>query len=144
MQLEARIQHITKGKLLTYIHEDSNTLIVDGGHNEQAGKSLSEYLEKIKGKRSIYLVFSMLTSKDLTAYLKNFSSLVTEIKCFKLRENFYETKDIIKQAKDLGIHANANNSATEAIAQTAIQDPNGIIVVCGSLYSAGKVLEQNI
>jgi len=144
MQLEARIQHITKGKLLTYIHEDSNTLIIDGGHNEQAGKSLSEYLEKIKGKRSIYLVFSMLTSKDLTAYLKNFSSLVTEIKCFKLRENFYETKDIIKQAKDLGIHANANNSATEAIAQLAIQDPNGIIVVCGSFYSAGKVLEQNI
>ena len=52
--------------------------------------------------------------------------------------------DIIKQAKDLGIHANANNSATEAIAQLAIQDPNGIIVVCGSFYSAGKVLEQNI
>ena len=41
----------------------------------------------------------MLTSKDLKAYLSNFSSLVTEIKCFKLRENFYETKDIINQAK---------------------------------------------
>ena len=143
-KVEGRIQHITKGKLLSYIHEETNTLIVDGGHNEQAGKSLAEYLEKIKGKRSIYLVFSMLTSKDLKAYLSNFSSLVTEIKCFKLRENFYETKDIITQAKGLGIHANPNNSATEAIAQLAIQDPNAIIVVCGSLYSAGKVLEQNI
>ena len=143
-KVEGRIQHITKGKLLSYIHEETNTLIIDGGHNEQAGKSLAEYLEKIKGKRSIYLVFSMLTSKDLKAYLSNFSSLVTEIKCFKLRENFYETKDIIKQAKELGIHANPNNSATEAIAQLAIQDPNAIIVVCGSLYSAGKVLEQNI
>jgi dihydrofolate synthase/folylpolyglutamate synthase len=143
-KVEGRIQHITKGKLLSYIHEETNTLIVDGGHNEQAGKSLAEYLEKIKGKRSIYLVFSMLTSKDLKAYLSNFSSLVTEIKCFKLRENFYETKDIIKEAKELGIHANPNNSATEAIAQLAIQDPNAIIVVCGSLYSAGKVLEQNI
>ena len=130
--------------MLSYIHEETNTLIVDGGHNEQAGKSLAEYLEKIKGKRSIYLVFSMLTSKDLKAYLYNFSSLVTEIKCFKLRENFYETKDIINQAKELGIHANPNSSATEAIAQLAIQDPNAIIVVCGSLYSAGKVLEQNI
>ena len=143
-KVEGRIQHITKGKLLSYIHEETNTLIVDGGHNEQAGKSLAEYLEKIKGKRSIYLVFSMLTSKDLKAYLSNFSSLVTEIKCFKLRENFYETKDIITKAKELGIHANPNNSATEAIAQLAIQDPNAIIVVCGSLYSAGKVLEQNI
>ena len=143
-QIEGRIQHINKGKLLSYVHEETNTLIVDGGHNEQAGKSLAEYLEKIKGKRSIYLVFSMLTSKDLKAYLSNFSSLVTEIKCFKLRENFYETKDIIAQAKELGIHANPNNSATEAIAQLAIQDPNAIIVVCGSLYSAGKVLEQNI
>ena len=143
-KVEGRIQHITKGKLLSYIHEETNTLIIDGGHNEQAGKSLSEYLEKIKGKRSIYLVFSMLTSKDLKAYLSSFSSIVTEIKCFKLRENFYETKDIIAQAKELGIHANPNNSATEAIAQLAIQDPNAIIVVCGSLYSAGKVLEQNI
>ncbi|WP_440694447.1 bifunctional folylpolyglutamate synthase/dihydrofolate synthase [Candidatus Pelagibacter sp. HIMB109] len=143
-KVEGRIQHITKGKLLSYVHEETNTLIVDGGHNEQAGKSLAEYLEKIKGKRSIYLVFSMLTSKDLKAYLSNFSSLVTEIKCFKLRENFYETKDIITQAKELGIHANPNSSATEAIAQLAIQDPNAIIVVCGSLYSAGKVLEQNI
>jgi dihydrofolate synthase/folylpolyglutamate synthase len=143
-KIEGRIQHITKGKLLSYVHEETNTLIVDGGHNEQAGKSLAEYLEKIKGKRSIYLVFSMLTSKDLKAYLSSFSSLVTEIKCFKLKENFYETKDIITQAKELGIHANPNNSATEAIAQLAIQDPNAIIVVCGSLYSAGKVLEQNI
>ena len=143
-KVEGRIQHVTKGKLLSYIHEETNTLIVDGGHNEQAGKSLAEYLEKIKGKRSIYLVFSMLTSKDLKAYLSNFSSLVTEIKCFKLRENFYETKDIIAQAKELGIHANPNSSATEAIAQLAIQDPNAIIVVCGSLYSTGKVLEQNI
>ena len=143
-KVEGRIQHVTKGKLLTYIHEDTNTLIIDGGHNEQAGKSLADYLETIKGKRSIYLVFSMLTSKDLKAYLSNFSSLVTEIKCFKLRENFYETKDIISMAKSLGIHANPNNSATEAVAQLAIQDPNGIIVVCGSLYSAGKVLEQNI
>ncbi|MBL61646.1 MAG: bifunctional folylpolyglutamate synthase/dihydrofolate synthase [Candidatus Pelagibacter sp.] len=141
--IEGRIQHIKKGKLTTYIHE-SNTLIVDGGHNEQAGKALAEYLEKIKGKRYIYLVFSMLTSKDLKAYLSNFSSLITELKCFKLRENFYETKDIVKQAKELGIHANPNNSATEAIAQLAIQDPNGIIVVCGSFYSVGKVLEQNI
>ena len=142
-KVEGRIQHITKGKLLSYIHEETNTLIVDGGHNEQAGKSLAEYLEKIKDKRSIYLVFSMLTSKDLKAYLSNFSSLVTEIKCFKLRENFYETKDIIKQAKELGIHANPNNSATEAIAQLAIQDPNAIIVVCGSLYSVGNILSIN-
>ena len=46
-QIEGRIQHITKGKLLSYIHEETNTLIVDGGHNEQAGKSLAKYLEKI-------------------------------------------------------------------------------------------------
>ena len=51
---------------------------------------------------------------------------------------------VLAEAKKLGIHANPNNSATEAIAQLAIQDPNAIIVVCGSLYSAGKVLEQNI
>ena len=86
----------------------------------------------------------MLTSKDLKGYLENFSSLVTEIKAVKLRENFYETDEIIKVAKELGIHANPTKNVASGLAQLALQDPESIIVVCGSLYLSGAALELNI
>ena len=141
-ELPARIQEITKGNLRNHVH-DENRLIIDGSHNKDGGKELAEYLSKIQGKKRIYFVLGMLTSKDLKGYLENFSSLVTEIKAVKLRENFYEMDEIIKVAKDLGIHANPTKNVASGLAQLALQDPESIIVVCGSLYLSGSALELN-
>ena len=141
-ELPARIQEITKGNLRNHVH-DENRLIIDGSHNKQGGKELAEYLSKIQEKKRIYFVLGMLTSKDLKGYLENFSSLVTEIKAVKLRENFYEKEEIIKTAKELGIHANPTKNVASGLAQLALQDPESIIVVCGSLYLSGAALELN-
>ena len=142
-ELPARIQEITKGNLRNHVH-DENRLIIDGSHNKDGGKELAEYLSTIQEKKRIYFVLGMLTSKDLKGYLENFSSLVTEIKAVKLRENFYETDEIIKVAKELGIHANPTKNVASGLAQLALQDPESIIVVCGSLYLSGAALELNI
>jgi len=142
-ELPARIQEITKGNLRNHVH-DENRLIIDGSHNKEGGKELADYLSKIQGKQRIYLVLGMLTSKDLKGYLENFSSIATEIKAVKLRENFYETDDIVKTAKELGIHANPTKNVASGLAQLALQDPESIIVVCGSLYLSGAALELNI
>ena len=142
-ELPARIQEITKGNLRNHVH-DENRLIIDGSHNKEGGKELADYLSKIQGKQRIYFVLGMLTSKDLKGYLENFSSIATEIKAVKLRENFYETDDIVKTAKELGIHANPTKNVASGLAQLALQDPESIIVVCGSLYLSGAALELNI
>ena len=142
-ELPARIQEIIKGNLRNYVH-DENRLIIDGSHNKEGGKELAEHLSKIQGKKRIYFVLGMLTSKNLKGYLENFSSLVTEIKAVKLRENFYETDEIIKVSKDLGIHANPTKNVASGLAQLALQDPESIIVVCGSLYLSGSALELNL
>ena len=142
-ELPARIQEIIKGNLRNHVH-DENRLIIDGSHNKEGGKELADYLSKIQGKQRIYLVLGMLTSKDLKGYLENFSSIATEIKAVKLRENFYETDDIVKTAKELGIHVNPTKNVASGLAQLALQDPESIIVVCGSLYLSGAALELNI
>ena len=142
-ELPARIQEITKGNLRNHVH-DENRLIIDGSHNKEGGKELADYLSKIQGKQRIYLVLGMLTSKDLKGYLENFSNIATEIKAVKLRKNFYETDDIVKTAKELGIHANPTKNVASGLAQLALQDPESIIVVCGSLYLSGAALELNI
>lgn len=142
MELEARIQEIKKGRLLDHIHE-TNSLIIDGSHSEEQAKGLVSYLEQIKGKRSIYLVFSMMKTKDLKKYLSQFASLVTSIHCYKHKENFYETNEIVNCAKELGIHCNVNKNGIEALTMLAITDPQGIFCCAGSLYSAGSLLEYN-
>ena len=142
-QLPARIQEITKGNLRNYVH-DENRLFIDGSHNHEGAKRLAEYLSKVQGKQRIYFILGMLTSKNLKEYLKNFVALVTEIKAVKLRKNFYKTEDIIKVAKDIGIHANPTKNIASGLAQLALQDPESIIVVCGSLYLSGSALELNI
>ncbi len=141
--IPARIQQITKGNLRNHVH-DENILILDGSHNPDGGKVLAEYLEKMKGTKPIYMIFSMLTSKDMKSYLQHFASLVTELKAFKYRENFYETEQILKTAKELGIHANPTKNVASGLAQFAIQNPNAIIVVAGSLYMVGSALELNL
>jgi len=141
-ELPARIQEIIKGKLRNYVH-DENRLFIDGAHNKNGGKELANYLSTMQGKQRIYFVFGMLTSKDLEGYLKNFSTIIAEIKAVKLRENFYETNEIIKIAKQLGIYANPTKNIATGLSQLALQDPEGIIVIGGSLYLAGSALELN-
>lgn len=141
-ELPARIQEIIKGKLRNYVH-DENRLFIDGAHNKNGGKELANYLSTMQGKQRIYFVFGMLTSKDLEGYLKNFSTIIAEIKAVKLRENFYETNEIIKIAKQLGIYANPTKNIATGLSQLALQDPAGIIVIGGSLYLAGSALELN-
>ena len=142
MQLEARIQEIKTGRLRDHCH-DTNTLIIDGSHSEEQAKALASYLEEIKGKRSIYLIFSMMKTKNLKNYLKHFSSLVTSIHCYKHRENFYETNEIVECAKELGIPCNVNKNGIEALTQLSLIDGDGCFCCAGSLYSAGSLLEYN-
>ena len=142
-ELPARIQEVIKGNLRNYVH-DENRLFIDGSHNKEGGKGLANFLSGIHGKKRIYFVFGMLTSKNLKDYLENFSSLITEIKIVKLRDNFYEINDVIKVAKELGIHANPTKNVASGLAQLALQDSESIIVVCGSLYLSGSALELNI
>ena len=85
----------------------------------------------------------MMKTKDLKKYLSQFASLVTSIHCYKHRENFYETDEIVNCTKELGIHCNVNKNGIEALTQLAITDPQGIFCCAGSLYSAGSLLEYN-
>ena len=137
-----RIQIIHKGNLRNNIH-DENMLILDGSHNEDAGKELSSFLEKLKGKKNIYMIFNMLKSKNIENYLKYFSTLINEIKVIKCDDGFYEVKDAMSKISKLGIHVNPSKNVSSALSQFAIQDPEAIIVISGSFRIIGKALELN-
>jgi len=54
-----------------------------------------------------------------------------------------DENNIIKTANELGIQSSASSSIINALIETSKEDPNGLIIITGSLYLAGEVLNLN-
>ena len=134
----ARLQEIKTGKLkeLTKNHQ----LFVDGSHNPLGAKVLNEYLESLNCNK--HIIVGMMSNKDhneYMSYFKNISTLTTidipnqpnSIKGKELKDKLNSFKNI--QYKE---------SITDAIRSIPVKE-NDIIVITGSLYLAGEVLNLN-
>jgi dihydrofolate synthase/folylpolyglutamate synthase len=139
----ARLEKITKGKLLEYINQN-NQLYLDGAHNEAAADAVHKFFETLKGKK-IYMILGMLNTKDPKVFLKHFSSTITALKTISIpnQDNSQDPKVLAKVANEFGIKANTSKGITEALHEIANEDSNAIIIITGSLYLMGEVLNLN-
>jgi len=87
----------------------------------------------------------MLKNKNAKEFLKYFSNIATSLKAIKIpnQENTMDENNIIKTANELGIQSSASSSIINALIETSKEDPNGLIIITGSLYLAGEVLNLN-
>ena len=133
-----RFQEIKNGKLKDLCKK--NKIFVDGSHNPLGAKVLNEYLESLNCDK--HIILGMMANKDhneYMSYFKNVSSLTTidipnqpnAIKGKALKEKLNEFPDA--QFKE-SIH-----DAIKAISSSE----NDIILITGSLYLAGEVLNLN-
>ena len=134
----ARLQEIKSGKLKDLIK--NNQLFVDGSHNPLGAKVLNQYLQSLNCKK--HIILGMMANKDHNEYIdyfKNIETLTTvdiknqpnAIKGIKLKEKINNFPNI--KYKD---------SIEEAISSIKLQE-NDIILITGSLYLAGEVLNLN-
>jgi len=134
----ARLQEITQGKLKDLVK--NNKLLVDGSHNPLGAKVLNEYLESLNCKK--HIILGMMNNKnhqEYISYFKNISSLTTidipnqpnSIKGVELKQklNNYEN---VQYKKNI----------IEAIRSVPLKE-NDLILITGSLYLAGEVLNVN-
>jgi len=134
----ARLQEITQGKLKDLVK--NNRLLVDGSHNPLGAKVLNEYLESLNCKK--HIILGMMNNKnhqEYIGYFKNISSLTTidipnqpnSIKGVELKQklNNYEN---VQYKKNI----------IEAIRSVPLKE-NDLILITGSLYLAGEVLNVN-
>ena len=134
----ARLQEITEGKLKDLVK--NNRLLVDGSHNPLGAKVLNEYLESLNS--NIHVILGMMSNKnhnEFISYFKNISSLTTTNipnQPNSLKGN--ELKDKLKNFKN--VHYKEN--IFDAIRSIPLKD-NDIILITGSLYLAGEVLNLN-
>ncbi|MDA7783422.1 Mur ligase family protein [Candidatus Pelagibacter sp.] len=134
----ARLQELKYGKLKDLI--SNNLLFVDGSHNPLGAKVLNEYLQSLNCNK--HIILGMMANKDhneYMSYFKNIKSLTTiDIPNQPNAIRGSELKEKIKNFENI----NYKNSVEEAIRSIDLQE-NDIILITGSLYLAGEVLNLN-
>ena len=134
----ARLQEIDKGKLKDLVKH--NKLFVDGSHNPLGAKVLNEYLESLDCNK--HIILGMMANKnhqEYISYFKNISSLTTiDIPNQPNSIKGNELKNKLNKYK----HAQYKESIAEALISIPVKK-NDLILITGSLYLAGEVLNLN-
>ena len=134
----ARLQEIKSGKLKELVKD--HKLYVDGSHNPLGAKVLNEYLESLDCNK--HIILGMMANKDHNEYMsffKDISTLTTiDIPNQPNSIKGGELKDKLNGFSNI----NYKESIEDAIKSIPLKE-NDIILITGSLYLAGEVLNLN-
>jgi len=135
----ARMQRLTKGPLIDAL--PNGEIWLDGGHNVAAGKALANHLSGL-AERETWLIAGMLNTKDARGFFAPLApqfmgGLTVDIPG---EAAAIPADDLANQATDAGLPSNPVNSVESAIKIIAGKSDRARVLICGSLYLAGKVL----
>ena len=144
----ARLQPLRRG-LLPGLAPTGAELWLDGAHNVDGGRVLAEAMGEMEARqeRPLIMICGMLTSKDPEVFLASFKGLAQEVLAVPIRADHAgrPAEDIAAAATRIGIEAAACAGVEGALrflsAREWRQPPR--ILITGSLYLAGSVLELN-
>lgn len=141
-QWPGRLQRLSQGELLSLVPDSA--LWLDGGHNPAAGAALAEWLADMP---SPGMVLGMMKRKDVEGFLAPFSRVLPIATVTIEGEGEAATAEMLAGvARRLGFkHVMPCLSLGEAVRwhADASLGPIKTILLCGSLYLAGKVLQNH-
>jgi len=135
----ARFSEIKNGKLKDLIKK--NKIYIDGSHNPLGASVLSKHLNSLKCNK--HIILGMMNNKDHIEYIKYFKDKISSLTTVDIpnQPNAINGEDLMKKLKNLK-NINYKKSIKEAIKSIDLKD-NDIIIITGSLYLAGEVLNLN-
>ncbi|WP_296766183.1 folylpolyglutamate synthase/dihydrofolate synthase family protein [Sediminimonas sp.] len=138
----ARMQRLRRGPLVQAAPRAE--LWLDGGHNPAAGRALASHLASLPA-RPTHLVCGMLNTKDVGGYLRPLADVADSLTAVPIpgEANTLPVADTAAVARTVGFDAGTADSVGAALASIAAHSPDARILICGSLYLAGRVLQQN-
>lgn len=141
-----RIQRLRGGPLATSAPEGAD-IILDGGHNESAGKALADYLAAATEltEHPVYLVCGMLKTKSAADFLAPFDGVARKVYTVRVpdAEASFEADELADLARSAGLYAEPVETVADAVYSIgASAEPGARIVICGSLYLVGAVLRE--
>jgi dihydrofolate synthase/folylpolyglutamate synthase len=144
----ARMQRLTQGRLVELAPSGSE-LWLDGGHNPDGGRTIAAALADLEERvsRPLVLIVGMLTTKDNTGFLRNFTGLARRLIAVPVpdQEKGMAAEDLSAAARAIGLPSTSRDDLVSALdaAGKLDLDPAPRILITGSLYLAGEVLREN-
>jgi dihydrofolate synthase / folylpolyglutamate synthase len=146
VQWPARLQRLDQGPLMRMLPSAAE-LWLDGGHNPSAGEALTAALSALTPPRPVYLIMGMIRTKDAGAFLAPLAGGIAGVYPVPIpgEPGSLSPDDLMAIANDLGIPAVPCDLVGDALAAIAhlCAPTQPRVVICGSLYLAGRVLRDN-
>lgn len=138
----ARMQRLRHGPLVDLAQ--GAELWLDGGHNPAGGQALAATLAAMPA-RPTHLVCGMLNTKDVAGYLRPLADHAASLTAIDIpgEPNTLPATQTADAARQVGMTAHVAQDATQAVEQLVTRHPGARILICGSLYLAGRILRDN-
>ena len=144
-----RLQKLGEGAIVDRALEGSE-IWLDGGHNPAAGSVVASAIADLEERveRPLFMITGMLNTKEPVGYFKPFADLVRHCYTVPLANtpNAIDPEDLAAFANEAGVPAESADSVEEALDQLSQNweyDRPPRILIGGSLYLVGEVLERN-
>lgn len=140
-------------KLPEYKLPENFSLYIDGGHNVAAASIINNEIRSDKNMKW-HLIIGMLKDKDAEGFIKNITSNIEEdqniVTCYNVaipnEEKSYKSNELYEITKNYVSCGFDCSSIEEAFAEIVTNDDfrdcKNNILICGSLYLVGDVLEK--
>ena len=137
-----RMEKISDGKLGS-TKAPSNELYLDGSHNEDAASNLNETIKQLTNKK-LCIILGIINTKDPISYLSKFDKIdALTVITIPNEESAIDSNELYAGLKKYYENVNRADTIQEALANLNNNYEDARILICGSLYLAGKVLEMN-
>ena len=136
-----RLQRLTEGRLLERLPA-SWELWLDGGHNVAAAEALADTLAGWRD-RDVHVVYGMMRTKAVESFLARIAPFASSLSAVPIPGEA-GALSAAEAAAAAGGGAGVHESVAAAL-ETLPRDPDrpARVLICGSLYLAGRVLAEN-
>lgn len=138
----ARMQRLRRGPLVEAA--GSCELWLDGGHNPAGAAAVAATLREM-APRPTHLVTGMLNTKDVGGYMRALAGIAASLTAVAIpgEANTLPAEATAAAAAEAGIPTTIAPDPLAAVRDIAANHPGSRILISGSLYLAGKVLQDN-
>ena len=134
----ARMQKLSSA---AFGFDEKTSLWLDGGHNEDAGRAIATHLKTLQKDGDVAVILCMMKHKSPKSFASTFINQCNQLYATQLPHEPASLKtDELSNALGSITHKTANSykDALQALKQT----PPAHILITGSLYLAGHVLQD--
>lgn len=138
----ARMQRLRHGPLVDMA--PGVELWLDGGHNPAAGQVIADSLAAMP-PRPTFAICGMLNTKDVRGFMAPLKGHLDGLVAVPIpgEANTLPAEVTAAAAAGAGLGARTAPDAAAAVALIVQRSPGARVLICGSLYLAGRILAEN-